>query len=490
MKNHNHDNECGRGCDCGCNRRDFLTASASGAMAMTLLTSITEAADTTPDAKEKKPAVIRAAFLYPPSKSFAKDPDAWWSWPGNEFDAEGRHKKYAAELAKMERRLGVTIVADDKPIASQADAVRLAREIQTDKPDGLLLIMFYDKSLSAVDFLLKVAEEAEIPAVFYTGLEVKHGSVDKYSRPGVYFIQSLDNIEAIEAGVRMFNTRKRMGQSRLLSVTETKTSREVTEPFFGIKVKVTPVQRYIELFSRMPINESAKHLIGQITRFSKKYQGITREALENAARAHLAVKQLLADENADGLAMNCPRRGMLQPCISFATLNSQLIPATCENDLPALCTQLLGQLLLGRPGFQHNPAYDTEKNHYYASHCTCPPNLHGPQGKQLPYVLRRYAHTNEGSCAIQVFWKPNDPVTMVHYYPGKKPSLDVYAGRVIESHPAPKVAGCTTNVEIRITDRPDARMVQGHHNILFCGDFARRFRMFAQLYKLPLKESG
>ena len=32
--------------------------------------------------------------------------------------------------------------------------------------------------------------------------------------------------------------------------------------------------------------------------------------------------------------------------------------------------------------------------------------------------------------------------------------------------------------------------VQGHHNLLFCGDFARRFRLFAQLYKMELLDTG
>jgi hypothetical protein len=45
-------------------------------------------------------------------------------------------------------------------------------------------------------------------------------------------------------------------------------------------------------------------------------------------------------------------------------------------------------------------------------------------------------------------------------------------------------------VAIEITDRPDACMVRGHHNVLFCGDFARQFRLFAQLYKLKLAPSA
>ena len=148
------------------------------------------------------------------------------------------------------------------------------------------------------------------------------------------------------------------------------------------------------------------------------------------------------------------------------------------------------QNLIGRPGFQHNPCYETEKNHYYASHCTCPTKVYGPNGSELSYLLRRFAHTNEGSTAIQVFWRKDEPVTMVRYYPGEKPKLDVYAGRVIQSHPMPPAAGCTTNVEIEIADRSDACMVKGHHNLLFCGEYARKFRLFAQLYKMELAENG
>jgi hypothetical protein len=100
--------------------------------------------------------------------------------------------------------------------------------------------------------------------------------------------------------------------------------------------------------------------------------------------------------------------------------------------------------------------------------------------------VRRFAHTNEGSCAIQVFWKGGDPVTMVRYYPGNPPALNLYAGKVVVSHPMPPAGGCTTNVEVAITDRASAREVRGHHNLLFCGDFSKRFRAFANLYRMTV----
>ena len=476
-------------CACGCDRRSFLSAAgaAIGALALAPLRSFAAEAAAP---RQKEGAVVRAAFIYPPSKSFADNPNGWWSWPGNDFDAEGRQKQYVAALREMEKRLGVKVAADGPPVATKADAVRLAKEVGERKPDGLLLVMFYNRSLALADLVLKAAEAAGVPTIFYIGLGVKHGRIDHYRRPGLYFIQSLDNMDAIESGLRMLQTRKLMAQSRLLSITEAPEPREGTEAFLGIKVRVIPFRQYAAAFKAVPIDDGARGLIAGVAKGAREARGVTQQALENAARAHFALKKLLADEGADGLTMNCLRRGMLKPCVSFSLLNSELIPAACENDLPAAYTYLLGHLLTGRPGFQHNPCYDTERNHYYASHCTCPTRLYGPDGPALPYLLRRFAHTNEGSCAIQVFWKQGDPVTMVRYYPGKAPALDVYAGKVVASHAMPPAGGCTTNVAIELTDRADACQVRGHHNLLFCGDFARRFRLFANLHKMRLASTG
>ena len=77
----------------------------------------------------RKRANVRAVFVYPPSKAFADNPKGWWSWPGREFDAEGRQVQYAAELKKIQERLGMTINVDDKPVANTNDARRIAGEI-------------------------------------------------------------------------------------------------------------------------------------------------------------------------------------------------------------------------------------------------------------------------------------------------------------------------------------------------------------------------
>ena len=466
------------------------TAALGGLMLTSLRAEGAEAAAAGDKPPARQPATVRVAFLYPPSKTFAGNPDGWWSWPGNDFDAEGRQRQYTAALREMEKKLGLQLAIDDRPVANQDQAQALAKELEAQRPDGLLLIMFYNRSLDLADLLLKAAETAGIPVVFYIGLGVKHGTgapvppagrvPDPIARQlGSHRVRPADDRHQEAHGPEPAAEHHRgAGAAR---------GRRAVLRHHGPRDPVRPLCRGVPQGAdrrRGPRVHRPVHGRGQGA--ARHHPGVAGKRRP----AHLALKKMLADEQADGVTMNCLRRGMLKPCISFATLNSQLIPAACENDFPAVYTQLLGSLLTGRPGFQHNPCYDTEKNHYYGSHCTCPTKLYGPDGPELPYLLRRFAHTNEGSCAIQVFWKEGDPVTMVRYYPGNPPALDVYAGKVVVSHPMPPAGGCTTNVEIEVTDRSDACLVAGHHNLLFCGDFARKFRLFAQLYKMKLVESG
>lgn len=118
----------------------------------------------------------------------------------------------------------------------------------------LLSIMFSNYSPPLADLLLKCAGQLNLPAILFIGLGVMHGSVDKYRRPGVYFIQSLDNFEAIEYGLRMISAKKRLQQSRILSITEADASSESVDRFLGVSVRVIPFQRYADRFSKRASN--------------------------------------------------------------------------------------------------------------------------------------------------------------------------------------------------------------------------------------------
>ena len=166
-------------------------------------------------AAAKQGTTIRAVFLYPPSKSYADDPDGWWSWPGNAFDAEGRQRKYTAVLGEMGKELGIDLVTDDCSMWTDAHVDALAGELEAERPDGLLIVLFANHSRPAADRLSAAAEELGIPVVYYIGLGVCHGpgtTWRPYRREGVHFIMSLEHFEAIERGLRLIRQGKPLGQ--------------------------------------------------------------------------------------------------------------------------------------------------------------------------------------------------------------------------------------------------------------------------------------
>ncbi len=164
-------------------------------------------------ANEQK--TIRAVFLYPPSSSYADNPDGWWSWPGNDFDAEGRQEKYLGVLDELGEKLGMNVAVDDHSIWTAAHADAMAKELEAQRPAGLLIVLFANQSRPTADRLSAAAQKLGVPVVYYIGLGVCHGPGTLwrgYRRAGVHFIMSLDNFDAIERGLRLIQEDKPLGQ--------------------------------------------------------------------------------------------------------------------------------------------------------------------------------------------------------------------------------------------------------------------------------------
>ena len=286
--------------------------------------------------------------------------------------------------------------------------------------------------------------------------------------------------------MKMIKARRAIQESRIIRVAGRGETQEATVPFWGTKVRRVSLKKFEKEVERTEIDDAVKGLAVAFMKNAYKRIEPSEDDVLAAARVHFANKRILKDEQGDAIMMDCLSRGELIPCMSFMTLRDEGIAAGCENDLGATLTLMLVQHLFDRPGFQHNPCFETEENHYFASHCTCPSRLHGPDKPPSPHLLRNFAHTNEPTCVPQVFWHKGAEVTMAHYLPGKLPQMLVYSGEVVKSYPMPPVGGCRTNVEITINERADACDVKGHHNVLFCGNWAKQLRQFAQLYGMAV----
>ena len=432
--------------------------------------------------RRKGTATVRGAFMYPPTESLRKV--GYYSWPGSTFDAEGRQKQYMAKIRKIERNLGTRIKMDEKPLDDKASVTRFINEVKQSKPDGLLLIPFKKGHWPHVT---RIVEEAGIPTVVLATLGILLvGHINQLHRkPGVYLISSLDNLNAVEDGMKMIKTARWMRESLLINITGTETE-ETTVPIIGTRVRTIPHERFYEEFKRTEATDAVKKLAQVYLKNAKEVVEPSKPDILEAAKTYFALKKIIEAEKADAVMMNClpglkrPHKHV-PPCMGFMSLRDEGIPAGCQSDLNATLTLMLVQQLFDKPGFQQNASMETEKNHYFGAHCTSASKMNGPGTPSEPYILRNHAEAGWG-CVPRVLFSEGQEVTMAQYLSGEKPRMLIYSGKVVRCPSIPPTGGCRTNIEMTINEVDDVCDVKGMHQIIFYGNYAKQLRAFCQLY--------
>jgi L-fucose isomerase-like protein len=166
--------------------------------------------------------------------------------------------------------------------------------------------------------------------------------------------------------------------------------------------------------------------------------------------------------------------------MGFLSLRDEGIAMGCESDLDATLTMMLLQQLFDRPGFQHNPVANTEKNLYFGAHCTSASRLDGVGSPPEPYILRSHAEAGWG-CVPRVLLRKGQEVTIAKYLSGETPRMILYSGTLVDCPPIPPTGGCRTNFEATLNELDDVCDLQGHHLSLIYGNHARDLRTFCQL---------
>jgi len=468
-------------------RRDFLRALGAAAVGMTLspggpFRSVAAAEGTR---RRKGIATVRGAFLYPSTESLRQE--GYYSWPGAGFDAEGHQLLYSNEIAKIAQKLAMPISMNEKPLREMASVTSFINEVKEQSPDGLLLIPFKKSDWESVT---RIVKEAGIPSVILVtmGILLNPQINELHKAPGVYLICSLDNFDALECGMRMIRAAKWMKESRIVSIAGDVSKETVVEKL-GTQVRALPRERFGEEFDRTETTPIVKETARAYLKNAQKVVEPSEADIVDAAKTYVACKRILDAEQGDAIMMDCLGairvRRFPPPCMGFMSLRDEGIPAGCQNDLDATLTMMLVQYLFDRPGFQQNASNETEKNHYYGAHCTCPTKLDGPNGSPEPYILRNHAESGIG-VAPQVLWRVGQEVTIAHYLSGESPQMIVYSGKVVGRYDTPPAGGCRTNVEVEVNEVADACDVKGMHQTIFYGNYARQLRAFCQLFGIPL----
>ena len=465
-------------------RRGFLrtlgTAAAGISLSSKRLPGV--AALTEEVGQQKGTPTVRGAFLYPPTESLRQV--GYYSWPGSTFDAEGRQREYMDRISAIEQHLGMRISMDERPLDDAASVTRFINEVKGSTPDGLLLIPF---KKGHWEHVTRIIEETGIPAVVLAtlGILLVDHINQLHRKPGVYLINSLDNLDAVEYGMKMIRTGRWMKESRIVNIAAS-SIKETTVPHLGTQVRTIPHARFIEEFERTGTTDGVAKLAQAYLSNAKDVVEPSKADIVDAARTYFVLKKIIGSEQADAVMMDC-LPGLAKPhkhpppCMAFMSLRDEGIPAGCQADLNPTLTLMLVQQLFDRPGFQQNASMETEKNHYFGAHCTSASKMNGAGAPPEPYILRNHAEAGWG-CVPRVLFSPGQEVTMAQYVSGKTPQMLIYSGNVVGCPSIPPTGGCRTNIEMTINEVDDVCDVKGMHQIIFYGDRAKELRAFCQLY--------
>jgi len=473
--------DCSR---CCLSRRDclkVLSMSAAGAGVMAYAVSAADK-ETPAPGDHIDPAGLRPKPEVKMAAAFFELPRPYWlGWPGTTYDLEGHQKEYKSRLEESAKRLGIAVNLEAQPINSEAALAAWIKQVQAQKPHGLLVML---QHIHTWKWVQQVAKEAGIPLVVFAPIGTAFvGHVSGPSAmPGVYVISSLE-WPAVEGAMRMIKAKRMFEETRVLWIRGAERNETVMERL-GMKVRAIPRDTFNQEFDKQAVTDEVKDVAAGLRKNAKKIVEPNEADIINASRAYLTAKRLLATEKANALSMDC--LGMVgaklvptPPCGAWTLLQDQGITAGCEADLFGAVSMMLTSYLLDRPGYMNDPVPETFKNLLIASHCTSGTRLDGFDKPPAPYILRNHSESALG-VSTQVLWPADQTVTLVRFTSPNDMIIDT--GKVVSNVDTPPAGGCRTSVEIRMDAVEDCRDVRGFHQVVTLGDHRRPLEAFCQLF--------
>ncbi len=414
-----------------------------------------------------------------------KEDYGFW-WPGAGFDGEAAQKEYTGKIIQAAREIGINVVLQGQVIHDLAQADEFAASLREQNFDGALVVLL-DRQKHAWPTAQKVSETGVSSIIFAPVGAAFTTNVKPLARkPGVFVVSSLD-FEAVRYGLKMIKAAKQMRESRLV-VLQGEEEKESEVENFGTKLRTLPVQTFVKLYAETPVTNDVKKIARYYTSQAKKVVEPSAEDVVNAAKTYIVARKVLENENADAITMDClgpASSGQIPvPCLAWAKLNDEGIPAGCEADLYPTLTLMLVRYLFEKPGFQQDPVPETVQNALIGSHCVCPTKLDGFSKPPAAFNLR--SHHSDTGVTVCPIWRKAQRVTIAQFLSPKE--MLVASAAVLDNVSVPPAGGCRTAVTVAVDGVRDVTQFPGFHQIFFYGDHARDLRSYCQMFGMAVVE--
>jgi len=473
-----------------CTRREFLGTGVASGLMLAGATWTHAWASQSPPAQSREKSRICVVFTGTPAPE-----DRDWGADAKQIEA------MKTRLAKAEKELGnIELIIGQSNSAQQTAAL-------LEKAGPQAPVLAINVRNFALTRVVKPILDGAHPMVFFSLPASGHDWMyaPRWHSQGhrVTLLASSDYNE-LERALRLLRVIPMMKQTRILlfpparGTTSAKSPDQVKKRL-GADVVAIEEKTFTEMISAAK-DDAVKAEIASWTKNAKEIIEPNEEDISKAARVSVALQSLMEQERAQGLAVGTCMGWLSKgfPCLGFARLRDNGIPAACEGDMDSLLTMLLFQYMIDRPGFQGNATFDTARNALWTAHCTAPLKMDGPNGAEAPYLLRGHSEVRGSGCVPEVQYRLGETVTRA-----KLINLDTIlasTGKIIEV-PEKAVHGCRTQIVTEVRDA--AKMAANWssvletedamtllHRVVFYGDYMDNVRHLARLMGMKVVEEG
>lgn len=467
-----------------CTRREFLGATAVGVGGVLATASQMGVAVASASAVPRvpRPAKFRIGVIFAGMPGPA---DRGWNLCEQEI------AEIEKRLARIEKKLGnVEFVIGRASNAQQSAA--LLKKAGEGAP-VLAVNLHIGGLLSAIPPVLEGNHPTAVFSVPASGHDWMYPHRWRREGKPVTLFASSD-LDEVERAVALLRVIPLMKHSRVLLFnpargTPPSCSAEQVKNRLGAQLVTVEQSRFDELMEAAD-RQAVERETNRWLKGAKQVFEPSREDIIKAARVTIALEQLMAEEQADALAvgtcMGWLARGF--PCLGFTRLRDCGIPASCEGDMDSLWTMLMFQHAFGIAGFQGNATFDTSRNALWTAHCVGPLKMEGPDGPEAPYLLRSHSEIGDG-VVPEILYRVGQKITRAKYI--NLDTMLISTGTIIEV-PDKSVRACRTQIVTEVEDAAmmarnwgggvlDGDMMTLLHRVVFYGDHVQSIRHLSDL---------
>jgi len=463
------------------NRREFLVCSGVCAAGLAAFSPVGIAAlgENLPGNRKTR---IRVVFGHP-------DP-AQPNWPNIGYDFAGHIKTIQAALVAQCPEVEFLPVTTMSGQAEEAERIlQLDAEV-----DGYLVYLAGCLWGELTEKIATAGKPTIIADHLFAGSGEFLTSYARVKRAGHKVIGvSSSDINDLVAAVRCLSALTKLTQSRILVV-----GREPDlniEKVFGTKVKMVEFEEINTAYQQVNPAEATKWAERWIQEAEKVIEP-GREEIEKSARMYLAMKNLLKQQTAQAITVNClggvysGKMVAAYPCLGFMQLDNDGLVGACEADQRSTMTKLIMTYLVGRPGFISDPVIDTAKNRIIYAHCVASTRVFGPDGPANPYHLRDHSEDRKGACNRSLM--PIGEMTTTIQFDHNKKQVILHQGKTVENVDEDKACRTKLAVEVKgdVYKLLEYWDQWGWHRVTFYGDLKRPVYNMAALLGFEVIEEA